>query len=148
MVRIIMSLLFFISLIQPIFCSEYSDLYITAVNDKESAIQLMTITEKRAENCNLSKGYLGAVKMVMAKHTCNPFSKMSYFKKGKLLLEQAILKDSSNAELRYLRLSIQLHVPKFLGYHSQIEMDKKFLQHRNGDIKDEKLKKLIIDIIS
>src|SRR5690606_26727800 len=62
----------------------------------------------------LEKGYEAAFHMFMAKHTANPFKKMSYFKDGRKLLESQIKIDPNNTELRFIRLCIQYHIPDFL----------------------------------
>jgi hypothetical protein len=57
-------------------------------------------------------------------HSYNPYTKFKYFVKGKESLEQAIKKDPRNIEYRFLRLSVQLNTPEFLGYNSNIKEDK------------------------
>ena len=42
--------------------------------------------------------------MMMAKHVFNPFSKLSYFKKGKQMLENAIETDGQNLELEIFKI--------------------------------------------
>ena len=88
-------------------------------------------------------GYNGAAKVLMAKFSFNPVSKMNYFNKGKKILEDAISKSHNEPELRYLRLSIQENVPKMLGYSSMIAADRKFLNEKLNDIADSQLKKTI-----
>ena len=81
--------------------------------------------------------------MIMAKHVFNPFSKLSYFNKGKLILEKAIQAEGKNVELRFLRYSIQTNVPAFLGYKSNLKNDYNFLKQAIPGIKDSVLKKII-----
>lgn len=76
---------------------------------------------------NLLLGYFGAVELGMARHVPNVFKKMSYFNDGKQKLEQAITEDPENIELRFLRLTIQTHLPAFLGYGQNKEDDKAFV---------------------
>lgn len=80
--------------------------------------------------------------MMMAKHVVNPFAKLSYFKKGKNMLEKAIEADSENVELRFLRYAAQTNAPSFLGYDDHIAGDKKFLL-QTGDSIDKTLKNFI-----
>lgn len=94
-------------------------------------------------NSPLLLGYKGGATMIMAKHSFNPFSKMSYFKNGKTILEKAIQADNNNVELRFLRYTIQTNVPSFLGYSSQIEKDQSFLKQSVSGLKDAELKKII-----
>ena len=76
---------------------------------------------------NLLLGYKGAVELGMARHDPNPFKKMSFFSDGKGNLEKSISNDPENIELRFLRLTIQTHLPTFLGYSDSKEGDKKFV---------------------
>lgn len=92
-------------------------------------------------------GYKGALTMIMAKHTMNPFKKLDCFNTGKSLLEQALIKEPNNVELRYLRFSIQCNAPAFLDYNSQRESDKVFLLKQANIIKDADLKGRMIHFL-
>lgn len=72
-------------------------------------------------------GYLGALQAMLAANQSNPFSKLSWFNKGKAVMEKAIEKLPDNPELRFLRLSIQLKAPSFLFYYNDIDEDKKIV---------------------
>lgn len=102
--------------------------------------QLEPYSEK---NNPLFLGYRAGATMLMAKHSFNPFSKLSYFKKGRTMLEKAIQAESNNVELRFLRYTIQTNVPSFLGYSSQLEKDHSFLRQSVSGVKDAELKKII-----
>ncbi len=111
---------------------------------KDLIKQLEPYNEK---NNPLLLGYRGGATMLMAKHVINPFSKLSYFKKGKGMLEQAIQADNKNVELRFLRYTIQTNVPSFLGYNGQLAKDKQFLNQSVAGVKDNELKKIIISFL-
>jgi hypothetical protein len=70
--------------------------------------------------------------------------KFKYFNKGKALLESSINNNSSSIELRFLRYSIQVNLPRILFYYQDIEKDLNFVQHNLKSLKDEKLKKYIL----
>lgn len=74
----------------------------------------------------LVKGYVGAVYIARSRHVAI-VDKMSAFKKGKSILEEAIQALPNNLELLFLRLTIQLNLPRFLGYKDNIAEDKKFV---------------------
>lgn len=95
------------------------------------------------KNNPLLSGYKGGATMLMAKHVINPFTKLSYFKKGRGLLEKAIQADNKNVELRFLRYTIQTNVPSFLGYNAHLAKDKSFLEQSVSGVKDAALKKII-----
>lgn len=81
--------------------------------------------------------------MLMAKHVINPFSKLSYFKKGRIMLEKAINTDKNNVELRFLRYTIQTSVPAFLNYSQDKKQDKEFLISSLVSLEDHELKQAI-----
>lgn len=111
---------------------------------EEDCIKLIDILAPYNEKNNpLFFGYRGGATMIMAKHVFNPFSKLSYFKKGKNILESAIQADKNNVELLFLRYTIQTSVPSFLNYSNNKEKDKLFLMKALADLKDQDLKKII-----
>ncbi len=68
------------------------------------------------------KAYQAVSQTMMAEYVTSPFTKLSYFKKGKNQLE-SIIESNRSLETIYLRLLIQLNVPSLLGYYSKIESD-------------------------
>jgi hypothetical protein len=83
----------------------------------------------------------------MANHVFNPFSKLSYFNKGKNMMEKAIAAASKNVELRFLRFAAQTKIPSFLGYKEDIKNDKKFLLNSLASVDDIELEKLIVTFL-
>ena len=67
--------------------------------------------------------YLGAITMKSAQFEKTPKDKASVFKKGSVLLENAISKEPKNGEFRFLRLVIQENSPKILKYTKNMEED-------------------------
>ena len=94
------------------------------------------------KNNPLLFGYKGGATMLMATHVINPFSKLSYFKKGRIILEKAIQADKNNVELRFLRYTVQTNVPTFLEYSSHLDKDRLFLNQAVSGVKDNELKKI------
>jgi hypothetical protein len=72
----------------------------------------------------------------MANYSKNKQEKINLFKEGKQLLEKAVAKDSTNVELRFLRMTIQTNCPKALGYHKQIASDKTYILANFDSIKN------------
>jgi hypothetical protein len=124
---------------------EVRSLYEKAVKDESACNKLIEMLSPYNENNNpLYAGYKASAIMMMAKHVFNPFSKMSYFKKGKRILENAIKADEKNIELRFLRFNAQTHIPSFLGYNEAIKKDKEFLESSFSKITDAKLKEFML----
>ena len=93
---------------------------------------------------NLYQAYLGCYYFIKCKYTSSNILKFKYFNKGKALLESSINNNSSSIELRFLRYSIQVNLPRILFYYQDIEKDFNFVQHNLMSLKDEKLKKYIL----
>ncbi len=72
-------------------------------------------------------GYKAMSELLLCKHVISPISKLSHFKRGRVLLEQAISEDMGNAELRFYRYCTQLNVPGMLNYSGNLKEDKAFL---------------------
>lgn len=87
--------------------------------------------------------YLGAFKVIWAKHIINPIAKFSTFNKGKKDIESAVKEAHNNVEIRFIRLSIQKNCPSFLGYNKDIEQDKEFIRGNENKITSARLKTMI-----
>lgn len=136
----------FILLIQTSLSGTNSDLrlqYHKAIYNEDIANSLDANLKLINNKTALQAGYYGANKMVLAKFAFWPNTKYSLFIEGKNLLESAIGIDQKNIELIYLRYSIQLNSPDFLGYNQNKESDKKFLVSKVRLISDKDLKERI-----
>jgi len=128
--------------------SEIRILYQQATTKEEACQKLISILQSYSESSNpLLAGYKASATMMMANYVFNPFRKMSYFSKGKNLLEKSIKKQKDNIELRFLRFAVQTSIPSFLGYGSSIEQDKLVLINAVSKLKDLQLKQLIISFL-
>jgi hypothetical protein len=93
------------------------------------------------------KGYVGASSIAMARHA-SLFDKRGYLKPGIELLEKAIKEKPNNTELLFIRLTIQLNLPSFLGYNDNIDSDKKFVlanYQNTPQVMRERISKFIKD---
>lgn len=123
--------------------NEIRGLYEKSLKSEEDCQKLIDILKSYKGN-PLYLGYSGCATMMMAKHVFRPFSKLSYFKEGKIMLEEAIKTDYKNFELRFLRFTAQTNMPSFLGYNDSIEPDKRFMLDSFSQIKDANLKEYVI----
>jgi hypothetical protein len=90
------------------------------INQQKILLKNLTIKEKQA--------YEGALLLKQAGIISNKKDKLDSFKSGKNKLENAIEKDSTNAEYRFLRLIMQENLPKILGYHKALEKDNIYIR--------------------
>ena len=94
-------------------------------NSEKANTELYNLTKTGTLNSNpVLFAYNGLAIMRKAEYSFNPYSKLSFFKKGKNKIEKAIKLKPNNPELRFIRLSVQVNIPSFLGYNDEIKSDK------------------------
>ena len=71
--------------------------------------------------------YYGAATAAAPACLMNPAKKISYFRRGKQALSDAVQMQPQHFEIRFLRFATQSKTPSFLGYNQNIEDDKRFL---------------------
>lgn len=101
-----------------------------------------------SEGSALLLGYHGAVRMARGRHAFDPLSRLVHFNGGKAMLEKAIAQDLANAELRFLRLSIQVNVPSIVGYDANKTEDLALVERKLKEVKDPALKDRIARFIA
>jgi hypothetical protein len=80
------------------------------------------------KNSPEKKAFEGALLMKKSGLVSDPKDKLSLFKSGRAVLEQAIAEDSTNTEFRFLRLLVQERAPKLVHYNSEIKKDASYLR--------------------
>jgi hypothetical protein len=114
-----------------------------AIYSKSIAESLKQTLQQKSNLTALELGYLGATKMLLAKHYFNPFNKLEIFNEGRTDLDNALKKDKNNAELVFLRYSCAKNAPHFLNYYQNLEKDKQFLENAVTSMTDSDLKNRI-----
>lgn len=94
------------------------------------------------------KGYLGAATIARATHASNPFRKVGYYHDGRDLLEAAIASEPGSVELRFLRLTIQVNTPSFLGYHASIAEDRAYIEKHMDQVRSPSFRERIVQFIA
>jgi len=69
------------------------------------------------------QAYQAVSEALLAQVVWNPFSKLSQVRKYDKLMEEAVISDEMNIEIRFLRLAIEYNLPSFLGMSTHIEED-------------------------
>jgi hypothetical protein len=90
-------------------------------------------------------GYIGGLHIARSRHA-PLMEKVRSLKTGTTMLEAAIEKEPDHIELRFLRLTIQLNLPGFLGYNDKVESDKKFVL-RHYDAAPPVLRSRIVNFV-
>lgn len=122
--------------------------YPKAQKSEELTIELDKALDQVSSNSDpVLIAYKGAVKTLMADFAKKVKDKKDYFKQGVELLESSLNSEPQNIEIRYLRLSIQEHAPKFLKYHDNITEDKAIILINYSSISPKSLKTIIKEYI-
>ena len=145
----IISILLFVTLISATQNTRDLELIRAAFQDIEKEEDVKSIIDFKIidtikANINVLKAYKGAAQCMMAAYVFSPVAKLRNFNEGKKILEGSIM-DNRNVENIYLRLLIQLNVPKILEYHKSIDEDILFLnEHLPKEPIDMAYKNLMI----
>ena len=87
------------------------------------------------EMFNLSKNaddplvlaYAAGAEMASAQFKFSPIAKLSAFNSGKAKLEPIVIAHPEKTEIRFIRYTIQLKCPAFLGYNKALKTDRSFI---------------------
>ncbi len=104
---------------KPAFYSVMASGIMDDIDKMLTLLNSVSISEKDAYEGALMMRKSGLLKVAK--------EKLKFFKKGRIKLETELLKDSSNCEYRFLRLTIQEHAPKVVKYSSELQSDKQFI---------------------
>jgi Cu/Ag efflux protein CusF len=86
-------------------------------------------TETVKKSTDTDKNALeGGLLMRQAAFIKGPGKKLSSFKEGHKLLEEAINSDPNNVEFRFIRLMVQENAPKFLKYNKNLDEDSQIIK--------------------
>jgi len=126
-------IILFSLLINPIIheekMNEIRELYSVAYLSNERCDMLgKAVNKKDINDSYLINGYRGCYYLIKCKFIKNPITRLKYFRRGKNLLEVAIMENNKSVELRFLRYSIQTNLPKYLLYNKEIKKDITFVK--------------------
>ncbi|WP_162052745.1 hypothetical protein [Pontibacter pamirensis] len=98
--------------------------YLQASKEEAVAKQFHKKMSAYSENDPLLLAYKAASEAVMAKYVWNPYSKLKQVRTANAIFEDAVALDKDNAEIRFLRFTLQHYVPRYLNLSGQVEEDK------------------------
>lgn len=98
--------------------------YQLAVYDSKVANALSDKLSKIDNPDALTLAYKGCTEALKAKHAWNPYNKLDYMNSFDKIITEAVLKSSDDIEIRFLRFSVQLNTPKYLGLSKNLAEDK------------------------
>ena len=117
--------------------------FYAAAEDEKMSAEFLAYLNTVEQGSPLISGYKGMAHMLMAKHVFSPYTKSMHFLKGKKLLDESVEIDKTNAELRFLRLTVQVEAPFFLNYSSDIREDISVIRAALPQLGDQDLKRRI-----
>lgn len=112
---------------QPVTLDKARALYFSMSAEKCNSLKLAELFEKSKPGLPVLRAYNGAASAAAPECITNPATKISWFRKGRTLLDEAVLSDPSNFEIRFLRFATQDKAPGFLGYNDNLKEDKIYL---------------------
>ncbi len=121
--------------------------YPKAIDHKEICLNMIEKLED-SEMTATQQAYLGGFQTIWANHVFNPIQKLKTFNKGKKNIEEGIRRDPNNMDIRFVRLSVQMNCPAFLGYNQHIDSDRKILEDQMPIISSLKLKEMVQGLLT
>ena len=116
----------------------FSELLEKANDSEENCLEFYELMTDHRTESPTAEGYFALSTMMLAKIYQNPFTKLSYFNRGKNILEATIKSSPGNVELRFLRYAVQAKVPSILLYFNDMEDDKEildgYISNNNGNL--------------
>ncbi|GAA4369047.1 hypothetical protein GCM10023185_42320 [Hymenobacter saemangeumensis] len=97
--------------------------YEQAAADKAAGEKFYKLLANYNQGNALVLGYKGAAEAIRARDA-SMFNKMDYIKDAARTFEQAVAADPRNAEVRFLRFSVESNLPGFLGLSKHLDEDK------------------------
>ena len=138
MKKLVLTSFYLIACWQLIAQGNYAELLAKANTSEENCLEFYNVMSDFRSQSSTAEGYFALATMMLAKIHGNPFTKLSYFNKGKHLLETIIESNPGNVELRFLRYAVQAKVPTILLYFNDQEEDKiildGYLSKNNGNL--------------
>ena len=115
--------------------------YEQAAADKAAGEKFYELLRGYNEQDALVLGYKAASEAIRARDA-SMLNKLTYVQQAAHTFEKAVSQDPSNAEVRFLRFSVESNLPAFLGLSTHVEEDKEFLlkaalHHPQSGLDDE-----------
>ena len=115
--------------------------YEQAAATKEAGDKFYDLLHNYNEHNALVLGYKAASEAIKARDA-SMLNKLTYIQQAARTFEQAVSLEPANAEIRFLRFSVESNLPPFLGLSKHVEEDKAFLleaalQHPRSGLDEE-----------
>lgn len=98
--------------------------YLEASKDEKLSKEFYKLMQSYDERHPVVLAYRGAAEATMAKHVWNPYSKLKHLNSALAIFNQAVALDNKNAEIRFLRFTVEYYIPRYLKLSEHLEEDK------------------------
>ena len=115
--------------------------------DYQNAFPLIDKLNKISDPNALELAYRAATQAILAKPGWNVFKKLGYLRRSRQSFLKAIEMDMKDVEIRFLRLSVEHHIPRYLGFSRHIAHDKQVIMENIERFKQKELPQEISDYI-
>ncbi|NND77894.1 MAG: hypothetical protein HKN39_06895 [Flavobacteriales bacterium] len=92
--------------------------------DTEAVLEEVRSIENKS---GIILAYEAALQALMAKVVWNPLSKINHLKLSNKIFDLAVEKDPENIEIRFIRFSVEYHIPKWLRLSRNMDKDKDYI---------------------
>lgn len=100
--------------------------YQQAAADKQAGEKFYQLMAAYSQRDAIVLGYKAAAEAIRARDAAF-LNKLTYVQEAARTFEQAVALAPDNAEVRFLRLSVESNLPAFLGLSPHVEQDRQFL---------------------
>ncbi|PSR52220.1 hypothetical protein AHMF7605_01130 [Adhaeribacter arboris] len=107
--------------------AELRKVYFQAAKDKNAYEQLAQQLAQYKGNDVLIQGFQAGIEGVGAKYASGLYAKLKHVRSSARAFEEVIKKDPRNPEVRFLRYTIEYHVPRYLLMSGHLQDDKKVI---------------------
>ncbi|MDX2197088.1 MAG: hypothetical protein NW207_11800 [Cytophagales bacterium] len=97
--------------------------YYKAVQSEAHTDTLISIITKLQHKNYIQSAYLAGLYALKAKHHSNPYQKIKYLQKANEDIKPIVILHPDDMEVRFIRLSYQYYVPRFLGFSAHLQDD-------------------------
>lgn len=95
-----------------------------AINNSKTADSLYNKLQAIPAKPPLVIAYIGALQALKARDSWNPYKKIKYLNLSHKTVDRAVSESQNDLEIRFIRFSIQFHLPGFLGLSKDMPGDK------------------------
>ncbi|MDQ3290031.1 MAG: hypothetical protein M3Q05_01955 [Bacteroidota bacterium] len=107
--------------------SDLRKIYYQAAKDKKTYERLAEHLAQYKGNDVLIQGFQAGIEGVGAKYASGLYAKIRHVRNSAKAFEEVVKKDPNNPEIRFLRYTIEYHVPRYLLMSGHLHDDKKVI---------------------